>query len=193
MNNNLNPYQLGRKPDPIQAARIFGPRMATPMLAPRTSPPRKPEPPKPQQMMQPVALAAPSKTAEDRSEEFKLGFLAKVAELGYTPSEFFVFLKKAFIDPEKMFDKFTDKTIGLGGDVLSKGWELGASAAGTAGRAALWAPVALGGAHGVARELLETPTPEDVDLLRKMETLGLYRRLTNEIRQRMTMRRGPNG
>jgi hypothetical protein len=128
------------------------------------------------------------KTAADRAECFKLGFLAKVAELGLTPNEFFSFTKNAILDIDKLMDKTVGGTLDLGSSALSKGLELGGSALGTAGNLALWGPLAIGGAHGALREYLETPPAQNIDVLRKMETLGLYRRLTNEIRNRMAMR-----
>lgn len=126
----------------------------------------------------------PERDMKQRKESFKLGFLSKIAECGLTPKEFFAACKTAFLDPMGVLEK----GVGLAGTTLGHGADLAGSALGTLGTAAVAAPVAIGGASGVLRELLETPPVEDVDLLRRMEQLGLYRRLTKEIRGRMASR-----
>jgi hypothetical protein len=156
------PNQYGRKPTSTQSTRIFP--TSTPMMGKKSE----------------------VKMSSDRIENFKLGFLSKIAETGMTPSEFFT--KIAFLDPEKILDKLTGKAMDAGFSLGGSALDLGTSALKGLGAVAVGAPIALGGAAGAAKELLEQTTPEDIELLRKMEELGVYRRLTSEIKNRMAMR-----
>ena len=110
---------------------------------------------------------------------FKTGFLRGLAECGVLPSEFFAHVKRAF-DPTG----FMDEALDIGKSAVSGGSSMAGAGLKALGTAALAAPLAVGGASGAAEALLNAPEAEDIENLRKTELLGLYRRLTDEIKAR---------
>jgi hypothetical protein len=111
-----------------------------------------------------------------RADAFKVGFLRKLAEMGVRPTEFF---KRA-----EFFDVGLSNVVGTGRDIVGTGLDLAGAGAKTLGQAALLAPLLAGAATGTAQALLSSPSPEDIESLRKSEILQLYKRLTDEIRAR---------
>lgn len=110
---------------------------------------------------------------------FKVGFLKKVAELGYTPDEFFAMTKVAF-DPADLLSMAGSAGKGLGSALSMGGKALGA--------AALGAPIVAGGVLGAADAAANAPSTDDVESLRKAEMIGLLRRLTSEVSGRQQKR-----
>ena len=111
----------------------------------------------------------------ERNSAFKVGFLKKIAEAGYTPDEFFALLKQA-VSPTDVINSGTSFMGGLGGALSTGGKTLGALALG--------APIVAGGALGAADAAINAPAPEDIEHLRKAEMIGLLRRLTTEVNDR---------
>lgn len=123
---------------------------------------------------------SPEKTAEHRSNAFKLGFLLKLAEEGVTPDKFFNSFKKQADLFDPVLSGGVDAAKQVGG-LLSKGLGYG-------GVAAIAAPVVAGGIAGAGHGLLDAPNAKDLDLMRKAEILGLYNRLAQDIKQRQLHR-----
>lgn len=116
------------------------------------------------------------KTARDRAAAFKLGFLTKLAGLGITPGQFFSLAKKAdFLDP------FVSGAARFGEQAAMAGVTGAKYLAGLG----LAAPIVAGGGAGLAHTLLDAPTEEDVELLQQAELEATYRRLAEEIRDRV--------
>jgi hypothetical protein len=119
---------------------------------------------------------------EERSAAFKVGFLRKLAELGVTPNEFYDLVKVAVGDDalSSMFMGATD----VGKSLIGTGLDWAGEAAKTLGTVALAAPVAIGAATGALSGALNSPSVEDINVLRKTEALELYKRMTQEINAR---------
>jgi len=162
--NNTPPYAKGRRLDRNQNMRIFNTKK-TPGLSAG----------KPAGMSTAVAKSPPAVTSGNpptfnKKSAFKAGFLNYVAEKGFLPSTFHAHVKRAFL---------SDLT-GMAGDVTS----LGMSTAKATGLAALLAPILTGAATGGIRGVYGTPGAESPETLRKLERVGLYQRLAQEIRAR---------
>jgi hypothetical protein len=72
--------------------------------------------------------------------------------------------------------------------VAGKAMDIGASVAGTAGKALLAAPLVTGGLAGIAAERLNSPDPSAIENLQKAELIGLYRRLAAKMKERKARR-----
>ncbi len=106
---------------------------------------------------------------------FKVGFLKKLAEVGFTPDEFFGLLKSA-VSPVDVLNAGSTVASGVGHSLALGGKTMGALALG--------APIVAGGALGAADAAVNAPSPDDIESLRKVEMIGLLRRLTNEVNDR---------
>lgn len=115
----------------------------------------------------------------EKNAAFKVGFLKKLAELGYTPDEFYELTKEAF-DPASLLTMGGSAAKGLGSTMALGGKAMGA--------AALGVPIVAGGVLGAADAAANAPSTDDVESLRKAEMIGLLRRLTSEVsgRQKRT-------
>lgn len=100
-------------------------------------------------------------------EAFKAGFLAGMAENGMTPSELEAGLEKRAI-------------LGALLNALARGAILIPATAGVGLAGTQW----LGRAGGQAAHTLTEPTESDIELAKKEEELGEYKRLTEEARIR---------
>jgi hypothetical protein len=127
-------------------------------------------------------LPISAKFDQERADAFKVGFLRKLAELGVTPHEFYTTVKSAAGDDmlSSMFMGATD----IGKSLIGTGLDWAGDAAKILGGVALAAPVIAGGATGVLSGALNSPSVEDINVLRKTELLGTYKRLTQEINAR---------
>ncbi len=124
---------------------------------------------------------------KEKKAAFKVAFLAKLASAGITPNEWFEQLTKQSDDP-------LSALIGGGVDIGKSALSGIASAVPTAAKAigagALLAPLAIGGAAGVADGYMNAPTSDDIDIMRKAELLNALKRQTQEVRQRTAQRQG---
>lgn len=129
----------------------------------------------------------PDKVKAEKKAAFKVAFLTKLASLGLTPNEWFEQLTKQSDDP-------LSALIGGGMDIGKSALSGIASAVPTAAKAvgagALLAPLAIGGAAGIADGYMNAPTSDDIEIMRKAELLGALKRHTQEVRQRMAQRQG---
>jgi hypothetical protein len=118
-----------------------------------------------------------------RKRAFKIGFLRGLADVGVTPNEFFGLVKRAFTP----VDLITGPLAGIsevGKSALTTGGEMLGGTAKAVGAAALLAPLAAGGITGATSAALDAPTTGDIEVMRKAELIGLYKRLTEEIQAR---------
>ena len=120
----------------------------------------------------------------DRKDAYKVGFLVKLAELGVTPNAFYALTKKAFVDPSSLIASALSGMGGAGKSALGSGISMIRPATSLAAQAAIGAPIAIGGASGIASAMLDAPKEENIELMRQAELLGMYRRLTEEINAR---------
>lgn len=115
---------------------------------------------------------------------YKVGFLQKLAEMGVRPDEFFGHAKRAFFDPTALGASALKSTGDIGAALLG-GLGTGLTTAGKGlGYTALGAPIALGAGSGAMSAAFSAPTPEDIQVLRNVELIALYERLTKEINAR---------
>ena len=115
----------------------------------------------------------------ERAAAFKVGFLKKLAESGLTPSNF---AKQAFASD--FLSSMLSGMTSTGSSLLGAGAGAAGSLASGLATAGLVAPVGIGAGLGVGSAMLNQPTIQDIDVLRKMELLANYDRLTKEIRER---------
>jgi len=130
---------------------------------------------------------------QERVDAFKVGFLSGLADKGLLPSEFFVMAKQAaggtdLSDPAAVLSSIVGGISAPMGTVAGKAMDIGAGVAGTAGKALLAAPIAIGGLAGVAAERLNAPDPKAIENLQKAELIGLYRRLASKMKERRSRR-----
>ena len=121
---------------------------------------------------------------KERTAAFKVGFLKKLAECGITPDRF---AKQAFASD------FLGSVLSGMGTAAGGGANLVSGLASGLATAGLVAPVGIGAGLGVGSALLNQPTVQDIDVLRKMEMLANYDRLTKEIRGRQAQKPQPAG
>lgn len=164
-NNVQPPYIKGRKMDLGQKSRIF-------------DSPKKPiKPMKPATKASPPTVSSGNPPTFNKKSAFKAGFLNYIAEQGRTPNEYFQHVKQAFLpDPGALISS------GLQG--VGEAREIALDALKGGAIAGVAAPLVAGAATGGLREFLSTPSPENPEVLRKLERIGLYRRLAAEIRAR---------
>jgi hypothetical protein len=113
----------------------------------------------------------------EKADAYKVGFLLKLAQMGILPSEF---AKRASLSALAL--------VNAASGALGSGTSL-ASEVGSVGlKGALLAPLIVGSATGAAEGLTDAPSNEDIEFLRKKETLELYKRLSKEISLRRAMR-----
>lgn len=124
---------------------------------------------------------------KERVDAFKVGFLFKLAEIGVMPSQLHEMVKKAFVDPNSLASSALSGAGEVGKASLT-GLGLAGSGAKYGLMAAAGVPIALGAASGAADAALNAPTPEDIETLRQAEMVGLYQRLSAEIRKRQAHR-----
>jgi hypothetical protein len=131
--------------------------------------------------------------SQERADAFKVGFLRGLSDDGVLPSELFDAVS-SHVKAADLTDP-ADVLAGLAGGVSAplstvagKSMDIGASAAGTAGKLLLAAPLALGGLAGVATERLSSPDPNTFENMQKAELIGLYRRLADKMKERQTRR-----
>ena len=105
----------------------------------------------------------------EQADAYKIGFLTKLARMGVLPSEF---AKRA--------------SVGL--VTLMEGANLAGSIGKLGLQGAALAPIALGATTGAFEGLTDAPSNEDIEMLRKRETLELYKRLAKEVNLRRVMR-----
>lgn len=115
----------------------------------------------------------------EKAAAFKVGFLSRLAERGITPDAFFRRAKMASI---------TDRLYG-GAESAVKGVAGLGSSAGQTGLKGLsnllvGAPVAAGSALGMGHALMEAPTEDGIQSLRKAEELATIQRLLRDVRAR---------
>ena len=127
--------------------------------------------------------------SQERVDSFKIGFLRGLADKGLLPSEFFEMAKQAakgtdLFDPAAILAGITGGISAPVSTVAGKAMDIGASAAGTAGKALLAAPLLVGGLAGVASERLDSPDPDAFENLQKAELIGLYKRLAAKMKER---------
>ena len=116
----------------------------------------------------------------ERADAYKVGFLRKLAEEGILPSEFAEHAKRASLSGLAM--------INAAAGVLGSGASLAGEVGSLGLKGALLAPIAAGAATGAADGLTDAPSKEDIEFLRKKETLELYKRLAREVNLRRAMR-----
>lgn len=116
-------------------------------------------------------------TERDRANAYKVGFMKKLAEIGALPSEFF---KAASGLSALALANMATGAMGSGASLAGEAGKMGI-------QAALAAPLLAGTATGAAEGLLDAPSQEDIELLRKKELLELYKRLTEEVNLRKSM------
>ena len=119
----------------------------------------------------------------ERAAAFKVGFLKKLAERGLTPDSF---AKQAFAGD--FLSSVLSGMTGAGSGILGAGANLAGGLASGLATAGLVAPVGIGAGLGVGSALLNQPTVQDIDVLRKMELLANYDRLTKEIKERQAQK-----
>jgi hypothetical protein len=131
--------------------------------------------------------------SQERVDAFKVGFLGGLADRGLLPSEFFRMAKQAaggtdLSDPAAVLSSIAGGISAPMGTVAGKAMDIGASAAGTAGKALLAAPIVTGGLAGIVAERLNSPDPKAIENLQKAELIGLYRRLAVKMKERRSRR-----
>jgi hypothetical protein len=119
-----------------------------------------------------------------RAGAFKVGFLRKLAELGVTPDEFYASVKQAADGPGDFPSSLFMGATDVGKTLIGTGMDWAGTAAKTLGTVALAAPIVAGGATGIASGALNSPSVEDITLLRKAEMLELYKRLAQIVQDR---------
>lgn len=132
------------------------------------------------------SLPNSAKSASARVAAYKLGFLRKLAELGVMPEEFYTCVKQADLGDiaGSAFMGATD----VGKSLIGTGIGWAGDAAKLLGNVAMYAPLAIGGASGVAAGAMNSPSVEDIESLRKAEILELYKRMTQEVNSRRAWR-----
>lgn len=124
--------------------------------------------------------------AQDRASAFKVGFLRKLAELGVTPDEFMVRVKRANLDD--LPNAALGGAVDVGKSAIGAGLDAAGTGLKTLGYASVLAPLLLGGASGALTGHMDAPTSKDVEALRQEELLSLYERLTREVAERRARR-----
>jgi hypothetical protein len=125
---------------------------------------------------------------DGRRASFKSGFLRKLAELGHTPSEFYQHIKQSFMDPTELVSSAIGGASEVGKAAVGGGLAAAGAGAKTLGYGAVLAPLAVGGVAGAAEGWLNAPSTEDIEILRKQELIGLYKRLAQEVSERKSRR-----
>jgi hypothetical protein len=116
-----------------------------------------------------------------KREAFKIGFLAKLASVGLTPSSFVELLEKR--------SGFGDLITGVTDPIKSVA-ELGTgliSGVGLPAAAGLFVglPYVAGKATGALHSALTDVTPEDVERMKIEDFIGTYKQEANKIKQRL--------
>jgi hypothetical protein len=128
----------------------------------------------------------------ERANAYKVGFLEGLADLGVLPSELYAaFEKKAKTDMSDPLDVLTALGGGMSrpvGELGTKALDIGTGTLGTLGKGLVVAPMAIGGAAGIAAQRLESPDPKAIDTLQKAELVGLYKRLAAKMKERQARR-----
>jgi hypothetical protein len=128
----------------------------------------------------------------ERVSAFKVGFLEGLADIGVLPSELYATLeKKAKTDMSDPLDILAAVGGGVSKPVTELGGktvDVGTGALGTIGKGLIAAPMAIGGAAGVAAQRLESPDPRAIETLQKAELVGLYKRLAAKMKEREARR-----
>lgn len=196
--NWKTPYELGRGLDANQKKRIFDKDAGENNVPFKSDAQRKwmfanePElakrwakhTPKGKKLPEHVKKSsqAPGEIDPRRVLAYKVGFLAKLAELGVAPGELHERLTKAaLLDPLDVLARLGEGATNVLGQAGQLAWSYGAPAA-------ILGPVGVGGLLGYLRTKATSPTDADVKALQSTEELGALRRATQAIRRRMALR-----
>lgn len=115
----------------------------------------------------------------EKAAAFKVGFLSRLAELGVPPDVFFEHCKSASI-PDRLFGGAEGAVKG----VASAGANYAGKGLTGLGGLLVGAPVAAGSALGMGHALMEAPTEDGINSLRKAEELATLQRLLRDVHAR---------